>query len=101
MAQFLSLLLCLTAFLTFLAGSAAHPKSTNNDKPAIILVPAAFSKAAVYDNVKDRLSNLGYDVVAIDLPSVGQRAAYVDRTPDIKEVQKHIGRMLHQGKNVS
>jgi len=100
MSRFPSLLLCLTAFLSFLAGSAAHPKSAD-DKPAIILIPAAFSKAAVYDDVKGCLSGLGYEVEAIELPSVGKRAANVDRDPDIKESQKSIDKFLKKGKNVS
>jgi len=99
MTSVLSFIVLLSTFLSFLAGSGAIP-TADKSKPTIILIPAAFSKAAVYNEVKERLSDRGYDVIAIDLPSVGHGAGYVDRTPDIKLVRRNLSMRLHQGKNV-
>ncbi|KAF2827410.1 alpha/beta-hydrolase [Ophiobolus disseminans] len=99
MKQFFSFGLLVSVLLAFLTACGAVP-TLDTKKPTIILIPAAFSKAAVYDEVKGRLSNIGYDVVAINLPSVGHGAGRVDRTPDIKWVQRAIGMRLRQGKNV-
>jgi pimeloyl-ACP methyl ester carboxylesterase len=101
MSSFTSFVLSISTLLSFFAATSAVPSADNDpQKPALILVPAAFSKATVYDEVKSRLSGVGYDVVAINLPSVGKAAAYVDRTPDIKSLQKVLAQQLHQGKNV-
>jgi pimeloyl-ACP methyl ester carboxylesterase len=84
---------------SFYTGSRAENASPAR-KPSIILIPAAFSKASVYDLVQTQLSTAGYETIAIDLPSVGKRAAHVDRTPDIKVVQAALAERLLKGKNV-
>lgn len=99
MTSFFSLVLLFSTFVSFLTGSVAVPTQlTATNKPTLILIPAAFTKASVYDDVKGRLSKLGYDVVSVDLPSLGN--SHVDRTPDIKVVQKALGPRLGQGKDV-
>lgn len=94
---FLTMLFC---YLLSLLSEVAAEAVGHAQKPAVILVPAAFSKVAVYDQVGRILSIHGYDVVAVDLPSVGRDAAKVDRTPDIKVVQKALKEKLNQGKDV-
>jgi pimeloyl-ACP methyl ester carboxylesterase len=69
-------------------------------KPAIILVPAAFSEPSVYDRVKASLSDVGYEVFTVKLPSVGKGSGHVDRTPDIKAVQKTLDQRFHLGRQV-
>ncbi|KAH7394068.1 Alpha/Beta hydrolase protein [Phaeosphaeria sp. MPI-PUGE-AT-0046c] len=73
---------------------------THAKKPAVILVPAAFSKASVYNQVKLCLSHEGYDVIAVNLPSVGKGAAKVNRIPDIEAVQKSLKQQIQNGKDV-
>jgi surfactin synthase thioesterase subunit len=99
MNPLISVLLLLCIFLSFLTGSQAET-TKHAQKPALILIPAAFSKATVYDKVKRQLSKAGYEVTAIDLPSVGSQAAHVDRTPDIQVVQNALAHRLLEGKNV-
>jgi pimeloyl-ACP methyl ester carboxylesterase len=99
MNQYLSFFMLLLTLFSFHTGSRAENTSPAR-KPSIILIPAAFSKASVYDLVKAQLSTAGYETIAIDLPSVGKRAAHVDRTPDIKVVQAALAERLLMGKNV-
>lgn len=94
---FLTVLFC---YSLSLFGQVAAEAVGHAQKPAVILVPAAFSKAAVYDQVGRILSHHGYDVIAVDLPSVGRDAVKVDRRPDIKVVQKALKEKLNQGKDV-
>jgi pimeloyl-ACP methyl ester carboxylesterase len=97
MARLLAFAILLSAFLSFIAGSGAAPEAAK-PKTAVILVHGAFGNAAVWDQVKSCLCNNGYDVEAVDLPSVGKGAEKVDRTPDIKVVQKAIGKRVHNGR---
>ncbi|KAH7085410.1 Alpha/Beta hydrolase protein [Paraphoma chrysanthemicola] len=94
--QFVFIIL-LSAFLSFIAVSKAAPEAAK-PRTAVILVHGAFGNAAVWDQVKSRLDKIGYDVEAVDLPSVGKDSAKVDRTPDIRVVQKAIGKCLHKGR---
>jgi hypothetical protein len=55
-----SLMLLLITFLSLFAGSEALAL---DNKPAVILVPGAFHKAAVYDSVKACLYRAGYGAV--------------------------------------
>jgi pimeloyl-ACP methyl ester carboxylesterase len=99
MNQYLSFfILFFTLFSLHTTSRAENARPTK--KPCIILIPAAFSRASVYDFVKGQLSAAGYETIAIDLPSVGKRAAHVDRTPDIKVVQAALAERLLKGKNV-
>jgi pimeloyl-ACP methyl ester carboxylesterase len=95
----LSFSMLLYTFLSLLTGPSAD-NAGHMQKPAVILIPAAFSKAAVYDIVKEQLSDAGYEVTAVDLPSVGEQAAHVDRIPDIQVVQNVLAQRLLEGKNV-
>jgi surfactin synthase thioesterase subunit len=99
MNPFLSFSVLLCTFLSFLARSSAE-YAGHAQKPSVILIPAAFSKATVYDIVKGQLSDAGYEVTAVDLPSVGEQAAHVDRTPDIQVVQNVLAQQLLEGKNI-
>ncbi|KAF1920460.1 Alpha/Beta hydrolase protein [Ampelomyces quisqualis] len=99
MAPYFSFIVLLCAFVSLLTGTGAAAVGTAT-KPTVILIPAAFSKATVYDKVKHKLSNTGYDIVAVDLPSVGRGASKVDRTPEIEAVQKVLSRRIHQGKDI-
>ncbi|KAF1843939.1 alpha/beta-hydrolase [Cucurbitaria berberidis CBS 394.84] len=91
-------LLLVTTSLSLCVGAKASPST---DKPAVILVPGAFHRASVYDQVKTSLKKSGYrHVDAIDLPSVGPLASYVDRTPDIALVRTTLVARLLQGKDV-
>lgn len=98
MNPLLYLTLLFTTFLTFFVQLHAAPTA---QKPAIILVPGAFHKARVYDQVKGLLKNSGYNHVdAVDLPSVGPLASHVDRTPDIALVKSVLLARLAQGRDV-
>jgi pimeloyl-ACP methyl ester carboxylesterase len=97
MNPFISFSLLFMSLFTPTLSEPTHP----TQKPSILLIPAAFSPASVYDLVAAQLSAAGYDdVLAIDLPSVGARAAHVDRTPDIKVVQTALAKRLLKGRNV-
>jgi hypothetical protein len=97
MSQIRSVGLLALAFLGLFVFSEAEVMRPDQ-KPAIILVPAAFSKATVYDQVKGKLSSSGYHVVVVDLCSVSRGAEHVDRTPDIRVIQWALGRQINQGK---
>lgn len=93
----LTLLLAIFGLLVHVTEAEAGGRTR---KPAIILVPAAFSKATVYDQVKAMLCDIGYLVVAVDLPSIGQSTEHVDRTSDVQVVQKALGQQIYQGQRV-
>jgi dienelactone hydrolase len=94
-----SLTLLLTTLLLFFVGSGALPAS--DSKPAVILVPGAFHKAAVYSRVTALLAQAGYTTDAVDFPSVGGRAAEVlDRTLDIDAVKSAINARLDERKDI-
>jgi dienelactone hydrolase len=86
--------------LVSLLGQVVADPVRTTQKPAVILVPAAFSKATVYDQVKGILSDQGYCVIPVNLPSVGKLAAKVDRTRDIKVVQEALRQQIQKGKDV-
>jgi pimeloyl-ACP methyl ester carboxylesterase len=91
------LLFAISGLMVYPAKSEAFIRTP---KPAIIFVPAAFSRATVYDHVKSKLYDTGYDVVTVDLPSVGDAAEHVDRTADIKVVQEALRRQIHHDQKV-
>lgn len=95
-----SLFVLLLTMCSLLVQFAEAKAIGRTQKPAIILVPAAFSKATVYDQVKSKLCDAGFDVTALDLPSVGPGAEHVDRTPDVKVVQNALGQQIRQGRKV-
>ncbi|KAF2026826.1 alpha/beta-hydrolase [Setomelanomma holmii] len=97
MSRLLSLTLLLMSFLAVITSKGAITESTKT-KTAVILVHGAFGSASVWDQVKTRLSNFAYDVEAVQLPSVGKNAANLERTADIKVVQKAIRKRVHQGR---
>ncbi|KAH8727234.1 Alpha/Beta hydrolase protein [Phaeosphaeriaceae sp. PMI808] len=99
MAVLISIGLLFTVVLSLLTGSGAVP-TTGKSKPALIFVPAAFSKPAVYDIVKSRLFEFGYSATAVDLPSVSKVGRPVNRHPDIKSVQQSISKNIEQGRDV-
>lgn len=70
-------------------------------KPALILVPGAFHRASVYNEVKAQLSGVGYEhVIAVDLPSVGDDVADVERTADTHIVVGLLETRLNNGEDV-
>jgi alpha-beta hydrolase superfamily lysophospholipase len=94
-----SLTLLLTTLLGFFVRSSALPASDN--KPAVILVPGAFHKAAVYSHVTALLTQAGYTTDAVDFPSIGGHAAQVlDRTLDIDAVKSAINARLSEQKDI-
>lgn len=98
MASYRALVLLVTLFLSLFSSAEAQ---TAPDKPAIILVPGAFHKASVYDQVRQLLNEVDYNMIdAIDLPSVGSLASYVDREPDVVAVRLALLARLVQGHNV-
>jgi hypothetical protein len=72
----------------------------SSQKPAVILVPAAFSQPTVYDQVKASLCDVRSEVFTVRLPSVGKGASHVDCMPDIKAVQRILAQRLLQGRHV-
>lgn len=70
-------------------------------KPALILVPGAFHRASVYDEVQQQLSSAGYlHIDSIDLPSVGYSAGGVERTADVRAVTAVLEHRLENGEDV-
>jgi len=70
-------------------------------KPALILVPGAFHRASVYDEIKTQLGGVGYGHVdAVDLPSVGDNVADVERTADTNIVIDLLEIRLNSGEDV-
>lgn len=85
-------LLTLLSLLTLTAASTL---------PAILLVPGAFHRASIFTDLTAALASHDYTSVhAIDLPSVGAQAAYVDREPDIKAVRDILEGYLEFGRDV-
>ncbi|KZM24977.1 uncharacterized protein EKO05_0009470 [Ascochyta rabiei] len=71
------------------------------EKPALILVPGTFHRASVYDEVKSRLEDVGYEYVnAVDLPSNGYGVADVERTADVDVVTQLLETRLEDGEDV-
>jgi pimeloyl-ACP methyl ester carboxylesterase len=70
-------------------------------KPALILVPGAFHRASVYDEVKAQLADVGYEHIdAVDLPSVGDDVADVERKSDTNVVTGLLETRLNNGQDV-
>ena len=70
-------------------------------KPALILVPGAFHRASVYDEVKAQLDGVGYEHIdAVDLPSVGDDVADAERTADTNIVIELLETRLNNGEDV-
>jgi alpha-beta hydrolase superfamily lysophospholipase len=100
MAPTRTLFVFLLTIFGFMVNFAECEALSRTPKPAIILVPAAFSKAIVYNNVKSKLRDAGYHVIAVDLPSNGQAAEHVDRTSDIDVVQEALVHQIGQDQKV-
>lgn len=95
MASLRSLVQVLPLFSTIGSSFAATAK------PALILVPGAFHRASVYNEVKSQLSGVGYEhVIAVDLPSVGDDVANVERTADTHIVVGLLETRLNNGEDV-
>ncbi|KAF1928920.1 uncharacterized protein M421DRAFT_92046 [Didymella exigua CBS 183.55] len=87
------------SLLQFLTFSSAIPLATN--KPALILVPDAFHRASVYDEVKAQLGAAGYGhISAVDLPSGDNGIADVERTADNNIVIGLLETRLKNGEDV-
>lgn len=70
-------------------------------KPALILVPGAFHQPSVYDEVKAQFSGAGYERVdAVDLPSVDNDIADVERTADTSIVTELLETRLSNDEDV-
>lgn len=70
-------------------------------KPALVLVPGAFHRASVYDQVRKQLGEVGYEHVdAVDLPSNGYEVADVERTTDVAAVANLLETRLRDGEDV-
>jgi alpha-beta hydrolase superfamily lysophospholipase len=100
MAPSRTLFVLLLAVYGFMVNFAKGEALGRTQKPAIILVPAAFSRATVYDHVKSKLCDATYDVITVDLPSIGQAAEHVDRTADIEVVQEALSQQIHHDQKV-
>lgn len=71
------------------------------DRPALILVPGAFHRASVFDEVKSQLGKVGYEHIdATDLPSVGYDVADVERTADTAVVTELLETRLKDGEDI-
>lgn len=70
-------------------------------EPAVTLVPGAFHRASVYDEVKAQLNGVSYEHVdAVDPPSVGVDVADVERTADTNVVVNMLETRLSNGEDV-
>ena len=95
MLSFGSTRLLLVASL-FVANSAATAS-----KPALILVPGTFHRAIVFDEIKSRLDEVGYEHInAVNLPSNGFDAADVERTADVKAITDFLETRLKDSEDV-
>jgi pimeloyl-ACP methyl ester carboxylesterase len=73
-------------------------------KPSILIIPGSFSYAELYDTLVDALAQRGYDVRALDLPSV-LRPGAVARPPatmydDAAHIARETERLADEGRDV-
>lgn len=85
-------LLLLSTFLP-----QTHSTPSPAPAPSILLVPAAFSRAASYNTVAQRLRAFGFDVEALDLPSLG---TLLPRVADISVVAGALAKKIALGRDV-
>ncbi|KAF3033823.1 hypothetical protein E8E12_004388 [Didymella heteroderae] len=70
-------------------------------KQVLILVPGAFHRASVYDEVKAQLVDLGFEHIdAVDMPSVGNNVADVEQTADVNVVNGLLEARLSNGQDI-
>ncbi|KAF3049974.1 hypothetical protein E8E11_006219 [Didymella keratinophila] len=95
MASMRSLIQVLALCSTIASSLAATAKLT------LILVPGAFHIASVYDEIITQLGSVGYEHVdTVDLPSVGDNVADVERTADTNIVIDLLETRLNNGEDV-
>ncbi|KAF2271156.1 alpha/beta-hydrolase [Lojkania enalia] len=75
---------------------------STSTKPSFILLPGAWCPATYYEKVTPKLESLGYETIALDLPSVGKKP---DSPPasaydDANFVRAKITELSNQGKDV-
>lgn len=73
---------------------------SNTTRPYIVLIPGAWHSADSYDLLVPYLRDSGYDVTAIDLPSVGAEPPIQSLQPEIDRIRGVILPLLDRGKNV-
>ncbi len=72
--------------------------TSSSSKPIIVIVPGSFTTPDYYDIFLDKLSSHGYDGVAINPPSIGEKPATM--TDDAAEVARVTSKFADQGKDV-
>ncbi|OWY50355.1 alpha/beta-hydrolase [Alternaria alternata] len=69
-------------------------------KPVFLFFPGAWHSTNFFDKVVGRLEHLGYQCVAIQLPSVGRVPPTTDLDEDIAVIRSAVLKELDAGKNV-
>ena len=69
-------------------------------KPVFLFFPGAWHSTNFFDKVVGRLEHLGYQCVAIQLPSVGRVPPTTDLDEDIAVIRSAVLKELDAGRNV-
>jgi pimeloyl-ACP methyl ester carboxylesterase len=59
----------------------------NNSKPLLVLIPGAWHTASCFDLLAKRLESMGYQTLALTLPSVGAEPPLKSLDPDIAHIR--------------
>ena len=71
-------------------------------KPAVVIVPGAFSPPTLYSTIVDQLTAYGYEARTISLPSVGRRTGRPAATmaDDAAHIQSVTSKLAGEGKDI-
>lgn len=75
-------------------------------KPSILIVPGSFAPAAIYDQLVEAVSARGYEIRAVQLPSVGLKPEPTPRREpptmyeDAAAIARHAAALADEGKDV-
>ncbi|CZR57975.1 uncharacterized protein PAC_07865 [Phialocephala subalpina] len=69
-------------------------------KPTIVMVPGAWHKPVIYNNVASHLQKYGYSTVLQPLPSAGAIPPNQDFTQDVTAIRKRLTSLISEGKEI-
>lgn len=76
--------------------------SNTSPKPTIVIIPGSFSSPSLYTILVEQITALGYDVVYVDIPSIGRRGRATPATmyDDAAYVQSFTTKLADEGKDI-
>lgn len=72
----------------------------SSQSTTIIFVPGAWHSPDCFDPVIERLNKSGYITDKVHLPTVGPEKHFLDFTPDVTEIRRHILHAVDAGQKV-